>query len=184
MDSLAGKLLIATPDLADPNFVRTVIFLIHHSEEGAMGVVLNQPTPTTVAALWDELSDDECECECDEPIYCGGPVEGPLIALHQLAEISERRIIEGVHLSTRREKLHRLVMQSKFKFRIYAGYSGWGPMQLDEEVEHGGWLTASAHGPHIFGESDKLWRRVCEHVGYNVLKPHLGNVRPTDPSLN
>ena len=104
MDSLAGNLLIATPDLVDPNFLRTVIFLIQHTDQGATGVILNQPTPTTVAAVWDEIS--EAECECDHPVSRGGPVDGPLLALHQLLEVSEREVIEGVHVSMHRESLH------------------------------------------------------------------------------
>lgn len=182
MDSLAGKLLIATPDLVDPNFLRTVIFLIQHTDQGATGVILNQPTPTTVAAVWDEIS--EAECECNHPVSRGGPVDGPLMALHQLLEVSECEVIEGVHVSMHRESLHRVVMQTQARFRIFSGYSGWGPKQLDQEVEHGGWLTLDAHADHVFGESEKLWRRVCENVGHDVLKPHIGNVRPIDPSLN
>ena len=182
MDSLAGKLLIATPDLVDPNFLRTVILVIQHSSQGASGVILNQPTPTTVAALWDEIS--EAECDCDHPVSCGGPVEGPLMALHQLSEASEREIVPGVHLSMHRASLHQIVMQSSIPFRIFSGYSGWGPKQLDTEIEHGGWLILDAHIDHVFGDNDKLWRRVCEVVGHDVLKPHIGNVRPIDPSLN
>ena len=182
MDSLAGKLLIATPDLVEPTFNRTVIFLMQHTDQGASGVILNQPLPTTVAAVWDEISD--AECECDHPVNCGGPVEGPLIALHQMKEVSEREIVERVHVSMHRESLHRLVMQTKAQFRIFSGYSGWGPGQLDAEVEHGGWLTADAYAGHVFGDSDQLWRRVCEHVGHDVLKPHMGKVRPIDPSVN
>jgi len=72
MDSLSGSLLIATPDLVDPNFHRTVVLLLLHSEEGAMGIVLNRPTATTVSAVWDEISDAECECQ--HPVNWGGPV--------------------------------------------------------------------------------------------------------------
>lgn len=182
MDSLAGKLLIATPDLVDPNFLRSVIFLVQHTDQGATGVILNQPTPTTVSAVWDEISD--AECDCDHPVSCGGPVEGPLLALHQMTEVSEREVITGVHLAMHRERMHRLVMQSKYQFRIFSGYSGWGPNQLDMEVEHGGWLTLPADSEHVFVESEHLWRNVCEHVGHDVLRPHIGSIRPVDPSVN
>lgn len=182
MDSLAGKLLIATPDLIDPNFLRSVIFLVQHTDQGASGVILNQPTPTTVSAVWDEISDAECECE--HPVSCGGPVDGPLLALHQMSEVSEREVIKGVHLSMHRSSLHRLVMQSEFTFRIFSGYSGWGPNQLDMEVEHGGWLILPADADHVFVENDHLWRSVCEHVGHDVLRPHIGSIRPVDPSVN
>lgn len=182
MDSLSGKLLIATPSLADTNFFRSVVLLLHHSKEGASGVILNQPTSTAVSAVWDEIS--EAECDCDYPVNCGGPVEGPLIALHQMPSISEQEVTRDVYLSLQRDSLHQLVMQSERRFRIYSGYSGWGSMQLDSEIENGSWLTLDASACHVFGESDELWRHVCEHVGHDVLKHHLGNVRQTDPTLS
>jgi len=182
MDSLSGKLLIATPSLADSNFFRSVILLLQHTNEGASGVILNQPTGTTVSAVWDEIS--EAECECDHPVNCGGPVDGPLIALHQMPSIGEQQVTEDVYISMQRDSLHRLVMQADVRFRIFSGYSGWGAMQLDSEIENGSWLTLDSHADHVFGESDLLWRRVCENVGHDVLKPHLGNIRPTDPTLS
>ena len=182
MDSLSGSLLVATPDLADPNFHRSVVLLLQHTAEGAMGVILNKPTSTTVDAVWDEIS--QVECECQDPVFCGGPVEGPLMAIHEHGEFSENRIIEGVSFSTRREILHALVMQNQFRFRIFTDYSGWGPGQLDLEIEHGGWLILPANDERVFGQFDLLWKNVCEHVGHEVLKPHIGRLKPTDPSLN
>ena len=182
MESLAGKLLVAVPDLLSPPFNRSVVLIIEHSHDGATGVILNQPTTITVAAVWDEIS--EAECDCDHPVNCGGPVEGPLIALHQLPAISEQEVVGKVHVSMQRESLHRLVMQQEIPFRIFNGYSGWGPKQLESEIEQGSWLTLDADANHVFGDTDRLWRRVCEHVGHDVLKPHLGKLRPTDPSLN
>ena len=182
MESLAGKLLVAVPDLFSPPFIRSVILMIEHSEDGASGVILNQPTSITVAAVWDEIS--EAECDCDHPVNCGGPVEGPLIALHQLPAISEQEVIRNVHVSMQRESLHRLVMQQEIPFRVFSGYSGWGPTQLESEIEQGSWLTLDADANHVFGDTDKLWRRVCERVGHDVLKPHIGKLRPVDPSLN
>ena len=182
MDSLSGSLLVATPDLADPNFHRSVVLLLQHTAEGAMGVILNKPTSTTVDAVWDEIS--QVECECQDPVYCGGPVEGPLLAVHEHREFNENLIIEGVSVSTRREILHALVMQDEFRFRIIADYSGWGPGQLDQEVEYGGWLILPATDARVFGQFDLLWKNVCEHVGDEVLKPHIGRLKPTDPTLN
>jgi putative transcriptional regulator len=182
MDSLTGKLLIATPDMVDLNFGKSVVFLIQHASQGASGVILNQPLPTSVSAVWDEISDAECDCEL--AVNCGGPVDGPLLALHQKPDASEREIIPQVHLSMHRESLHSIVMQSDFEFRIFSGYSGWGAGQLDAEIENGGWLILDAKADHIFGEQETLWRKVCEHVGHDVLKPHLNRVRNLDPKLN
>ncbi len=182
MDSLSGSLLIATPDLADPNFHRSVVLLLQHTEEGAMGVILNKPTSTTIDAVWDEIS--EVECECQDPVFSGGPVQGPLMAIHEHPDFSDSEIIDGVFVSSRREALNALVMQRDFRFRIFSDYAGWGPNQLDEEVEHGGWLTLEANAASVFDQFDELWKKVCEHVGHEVLKPHIGKLKPIDPSLN
>ena len=182
MKSLAGNLLVAVPELFSPPFTRSVILLFQHDHEGASGVILNQPTSITVGALWDEIS--EAECDCDHPVNCGGPVEGPLLAIHQMPKSSERVVVDDVYLSMQSDSLHCLVMQQDIPFRIFSGYSGWGPNQLECEIEQGSWLILPADASHVFGESDKLWRRVCEHVGHDVLKPHLGKLRPVDPSLN
>ncbi len=182
MDSLSGSLLIATPDLVDPNFHRTVVLLLLHSEEGAMGIVLNRPTATTVSAVWDEISDAECECQ--HPVNWGGPMNGPLMALHDHPEYADEIVAKGVFFTQQRDALHALVMQSDFQFRIISNYSGWGPGQLEQEVEHGGWLTLPTTADSAFEAADLMWKKVCEHVGHEVLKPHIGMLKPTDPSLN
>lgn len=182
MDSLAGNLLIAIPDLHDANFFRTVVLLFHHDDEGASGVVLNRPSDVTVAKVWDEVAREPTDCQ--EFVNIGGPVDGPLIALHASLALAETPVVEGVFLSMGRDKLNRLVNQSVQRFKIYSGYSGWGPGQLESEIKQGGWLTVPADSDQVFDSPDGLWRRVCSQVGNDILKPHIGNFKPTDPSLN
>jgi len=80
VESLQGHLLIASPHLADPNFARTVVLMVQHSDQGALGVVLNRPTSKTVKELWKEVGDAPCHTEA--PVCLGGPVSGPLMAVH------------------------------------------------------------------------------------------------------
>ena len=182
MDSLTGNLLIAIPDLHDVNFFRTVVLLFQHSDEGASGVILNRPSDVTIAKVWDEVAKEPSESQ--DFVQIGGPVEGPLIALHSSLSLAEIPVVDGVFLSMGRDNLNQLVGQSDQQFKLYSGYSGWGPGQLESEIEQGGWLTFPASSEQVFDSPEGLWKQVCSEVGNDILKPHIGNFRPTDPSLN
>jgi putative transcriptional regulator len=182
MESLAGHLLIAIPELHDVNFFRTVVILFQHTEEGASGVILNRPSDVTVARVWDEVAKQPSECL--DFVNVGGPVEGPLISLHASLALAEAPVLSGVFLSMERDNLNELVSQSEQAFKIFSGYSGWGPGQLESEIEQGGWLTLPASSEHVFDSPEGLWKQVCCQVGHDILKPHIGNHLPTDPSLN
>lgn len=189
MENLTGHLLIAIPDLGDPNFSKTVVLLFQHSEEGASGVVLNRPSHASISSVWDEVADEPSDCE--DLIGFGGPVEGPLIALHSSLVLAENQVLPAesqsdlaVYISMTRENLNNLVNQTGQLFKIYSGYSGWGPGQLEAEIEQGGWLTLRAKSEHVFNSPDGLWHQVCDDVGKDVLMPLLGQHFPSDPSLN
>lgn len=181
-ESLAGHLLIAIPDLHDPNFSRTVVMMMQHSDEGASGVVLNRPSDVSIAKVWDEIAKDPCECH--DMINIGGPVEGPLIALHTSLALAESTVLPGVFVSMGRDHLNELVNQTEQRFKIFSGYSGWSPGQLESEIEQGGWLTLPGNSEHVFDSPDGLWKQVCSQVGNDILMPHLGKHLPGDPSLN
>jgi putative transcriptional regulator len=182
MVSLAGHLLIAIPELHDVNFFRTVVILFQHSEEGASGVILNRPSGVSIAKVWDEVAKEPSDCQ--DLVNIGGPVEGPLIALHASLVLAEAPVVPGVFLSMERDHLNELVNQSDQPFKIFSGYSGWGPGQLESEIEQGGWLTFAANSDHVFDSPEGLWKQVCSQVGHDILKPHIGKHLPTDPSMN
>src|SRR5437660_1340859 len=103
MKSLQGQLLLASSRLPDPNFARTVILMVRHGEEGALGLVLNRPLETTVHEACSEVL--ETPCAAEGFLYQGGPCEGPLMALHTNADASDMDVIEGVYFTTEREKM-------------------------------------------------------------------------------
>ncbi len=182
VDSLKGHLLIAAPQLGDPNFVRTVILMIDHDENGAFGIVLNRPSGRTVKEVWDELDDS---CECLESINIGGPVVGPLLALHTQEYLAEAEVLPGLYLTAERENLDELVRQDYSTFRLFSGYSGWGEGQLEGELEQGGWITLKAKKEYVFVWDDDLWDRVGEEITQDVYRRGLKIKQfPTDPSLN
>src|SRR4051794_21518657 len=98
MDNLTGHFLVASPHLGDPNFFRSVVLVIRHDEEGAFGVVLNRPLPSTVGEIWKALGASGIENE--QPIYLGGPVTGPLLAVHGDVERSEGEVLDDVYYAT------------------------------------------------------------------------------------
>jgi len=182
MPSLKGQLLIAAPQLADPNFSRTVVLMIEHTDEGAFGVVLNRPSDTTVQEVWEQVGQEPTD-SC-EPIHVGGPVTGPLMALHDAELLSEAEVLPGVHLSTQRDTLDQLV-RSPAAFRLFSGYAGWGGGQLENELTAGGWITRQANGDYIFYREDDLWERVTKEITDEVLRPILKATHvPVDPSCN
>lgn len=181
--SLAGQLLIAIPDLHDPNFFRTVVLLFQHNDEGASGVILNRPSDVTIESVWQEVAQAE-QCDCQDPVHIGGPVEGPIIGLHTSLALGETPVLPSLFLSFSSDNLNELVKQDEQRFRLYSGYSGWGPGQLESEIKQGGWLMLPANVDHVFDSPDGLWKQVCDQVGSDILKSHMGTHVPTDPSMN
>lgn len=183
MKSLQGQLLIASPQLLDPNFVKTVVLLIQHSDQGALGVVLNRPTSKKVRELWKEVGD--APCNSDEPVCLGGPVSGPLMAVHTNQFFAEIEILPGVFFAARRKHLDALVLQEDDPLKIFFGHAGWGPGQLDNEIRAGGWRTLPATAEYIFYDGQDLWEKVFKQVARSTLQSmlHLKHV-PEDPSMN
>jgi putative transcriptional regulator len=155
MDSLQGRLLIASPKLADPNFFRTVVLLVRHNDEGAMGVVLNRPADLTVEEVWAKVS--ETDCNSTEHIRFGGPCPGPLIALHARPHFADFEVMPGLFFTATPESLQELVGDGDVDVRFFAGYAGWGPGQLENEINAGAWAIAATSHKQVFDADDKLW---------------------------
>jgi putative transcriptional regulator len=183
MSSLQGRLLVASPHLSDPNFYKSVVLLVKHDAEGAFGLVMNRPTPNTVREVWQSVTEQDLECE--EPIYLGGPVSGPLVAIHPIKSCAEAEVLKGVYFSAHKEQLLKVVSQTKKPFRLFSGYAGWGGGQLDGELHVGGWLSAATDKRAIFAPPDDLWEQVIRTIGDEILSPALKTKHvPGDPSLN
>lgn len=176
--------MVASPYLEDPNFVRTVVLLIQHSEEGAFGVVLNRALSKTVQELWADVSEEPCDN--DHPIHLGGPVEGPLLALHDREEWGEVEVVPGVYFSAQKDHLEKLVAENEERCLLFVGYSGWGGGQLEGELEQGAWFTTPAKAEYIFNADDvELWKTVARVVGQSMIRDvlHIKHV-PEDPTQN
>jgi putative transcriptional regulator len=179
-DSLRGKLLVASPALLDPNFARSVVLITEHSDEGAMGVVLNRPSETEVEEVAPELS----AVVDGEPIFIGGPVQPK--ALVVLAEFSDPEAaawivaadVGFVAANTVGDRLEEAVRRG----RVYAGYSGWGAGQLEAELEEDAWIVEAPLPAELFPDDpEALWHDVLERKGGQFA---LIARMPEDPSLN
>jgi putative transcriptional regulator len=183
MNSLKGHFLVASPHLVDPNFVRTVVLLIHHSEEGAFGVVLNRPAESTVRDLWEKVGAGQCDS--DQHVHVGGPVPGPLMAVHADRSAAEMEIVPGVYFAAQRENLEKLVHQHEHPYRLFVNHSGWGGGQLENELKQGAWFTLPATVEFVFADYDELWKRIAFRIGDAFWASALG-IRhfPAAPWMN
>lgn len=181
--SLAGHFLVASRHLRDPNFARSVVLMIRHDAEGAVGVVINRPADKTVREVWDAIGYDPCDR--DDRIYIGGPVPGPLVAVHLLEPYSEREVLPGVHVSMHRDAIDLIVRKKDLPLRLYSGHAGWGGGQLESELEAGGWLTTEATRDEVFADYDTIWKTVTQRIGLEIMAPDINDKHvPPDPSLN
>jgi putative transcriptional regulator len=146
MKSLTGHLLIAPPQERDLDFIGTVILLIQHSEEQAFGLVLNRSTTTTVRQAWQGRS----RCKRDEFVYSGGPVSGPLMALHAEPSLGEIEVLPGVYYSVQKEHLEQLIRYPRRPLKIFQSHVGWGPGQLERFLENNPWQIMPATAEHVF----------------------------------
>ena len=183
MDTLEGRLLIASPRLPDPNFHHSVVLIIQHNENGAFGLILNRITESNVGEVWSMVAEEEIDD--DTPVHFGGPVAGPLLALHTDRHAAEKEVLHGVYFSTQRDRLVQIVVHSDTSFRLYSGYSGWGPGQLENEIKGGGWMTLYAREEFIFGDPDGMWKRAAQEIGEDITRPLVAQVGiPGSPSMN
>ena len=172
-ESLAGKLLVASPEIGD-FFRRSVVLVIEHNEEGAIGLTLNQPSGTPLADTIPEVAE---WLGGDHVIHLGGPVSPnalTCIGEFEDADLSQRLIVDSVGMVD----LERPVELERF--RVFAGYAGWSPGQLDAEIEQDGWIISEPLADDPFSEAD-LWSEVLTRMGgeYELLAR-----LPDDPSVN
>jgi len=173
-DSLRGQLLIAGPSLFD-YFRRTVVLVIEHTDEGAMGVVLNRESELLVSDAVPQLAELAGD---EEVVRIGGPVAPQsVVALGEFDDVDEAGKLVTGRLGTLDPDADN---DSLRRLRVYAGYAGWAAGQLEDELSQDAWVVAPAEQEDPFSEDD-MWSRALERRGgaYRLLA-----TMPTDPSQN
>jgi putative transcriptional regulator len=180
VQSLKGHLLIAGPALVDPNFRRTVVLVGEHSEEGALGVVLNRASETTVDEAVPELT---ALVEGMEHVHVGGPVQpSAIVVLADFVEPDRAGALVLDSVGFLPAEVDPDELGELRRARVFAGYAGWGPGQLDGELAEGSWIVEPALPEDVFTvEPEELWSDVLRRKGgpFGVLAQ-----MPVDPSLN
>jgi putative transcriptional regulator len=184
MESLTGRLLVATPALRDPNFERTVVLLVAHEDGGALGVVLNRATEVPVGEVlegWGALASEPAV------VFEGGPVQPEAAICLARTRVGVNRLagfnrvsgaVGTVDLSGEPEKFR----ESLVSVRVFAGYAGWSPGQLEGEIGAGSWFVFDAlPGDAFMNRPDDLWPMVLRRQGGLMAAVAIF---PADPAAN
>jgi putative transcriptional regulator len=178
--NLRGQLLVAGSGLFDPNFRRTVVLIGEHNEEGAVGVVLNRPLPVSVGEAVPPLAG---LAGADEPVFLGGPVQSQsVVVLADFDQPDRAGLLVFGSIGFLTGHIEPDEIGPVRRARVFAGYAGWGPGQLEGELEVQSWILEPAQPADVFAEDpERLWSQVLRRKGgdYAVLA-----TMPVDPSLN
>jgi len=179
-ESLRGRLLIAAPALLDPNFRRTVLLIVAHDDDGAVGLVLNRVSEVEVAEAVPELA---VLVDPGATVSFGGPVQqDAVVVLAEWDDADEAGdiVFADVGLMGAEAELDRIDAATR-RVRIFAGYAGWSAGQLDAEVEEPSWIVGDPIAEDVFGVNGDLWSTVLRRMGGAFA---FVATMPEDPSLN
>ncbi|MEQ1506328.1 MAG: YqgE/AlgH family protein [Myxococcota bacterium] len=171
------SLLIASPQMRDPNFEKTVVLVWHHDAQGAIGVVVNRPTGHRLDEVLDFPLDrsgrdsgrpPDAPIRTDVPVAWGGPVEngsGTVVTIGAITDDEGWMLPSGLSVTRSHEALTRLLEEGA-PMMLCLGYAGWGPGQLDKEIELGGWLWTDCDASIVFGTPpDERYDRALASLG-------------------
>lgn len=165
MNPQAPCLLVANPLLLDPNFLHTVVLLIEHDEQGAMGIVLNRPLPLNLAQICAESHLDFAGDDASTA-FRGGPVEpqrGVILVRGGMPSEDDTVLDFTDFVSFRKDLLESLLLDPEACFRLFLGYAGWGPGQLEEEMGQGAWKRMPLNPKWLMSEDPRqLWQLAIE----------------------
>jgi len=178
----AGRFLVSEPFMHDENFQRSVVLLVEHNEGGSLGFVMNRRLKVKVNEIIEGIPG------FDASVFVGGPVEqSTLHFVHRLGDKLEgsHQISEGLYWAGSFANLKDLILQGEVhpqEILFFVGYSGWGPGQLDTELERKSWIVAPQNDQFIFQDNyADLWRQVLQEMGdkYKIISNY-----PVDPRMN
>jgi len=161
-----GLLLVAKPSLSDPNFSRTVVLVTQTEDGGTVGVIVNRPT---TLKLQQFLSGEFDTSNYRDPVYVGGPVMRQALVVLFRSEATPAapafHVLKDVYLTMHPDNIERLLTDKAARYRVYAGFSGWAPNQLESEVMRDGWYFLQADEATIFrSDTEGMWEELLERA--------------------
>ncbi|MCG3269347.1 YqgE/AlgH family protein [Yoonia sp. I 8.24] len=174
--NLTGKLLIATPGMDDPRFVKSVIYMCSHSDDGGMGLIVNKPQADLLFSdLLDQMGVNKAAGVRDIRVHFGGPVDQTRgFVLHSndyAAAIGTLKVTDEISMSATLDVIEDIASGAGPDTSMLAlGYAGWAPGQLESEIAHNGWLTCDARSDIVFGRANEhKWAGALKHMGIDPL---------------
>jgi putative transcriptional regulator len=179
LTTLAPSFLVSVPQMRDPHFNHSVVYLIAHNKTGAFGITINRPGKLSLSEVCKELG---IAPVLGDPVYNGGPVEPERgFVLHGGGQALDgaETIEPGIHISGLPETLQKLC-GGDIRFRLFLGYAGWGPGQLENEISGGAWLSIPSAPRYIFDTAaEAIWERVLRDAGIDpgaIFTPNQNSV--------
>lgn len=195
MEDLTGQLLIASTIVEDPVYTRGVCLIVHQDDENVIGVMLNRPMQPAAGELLQAIVDDDPNLDTSEsnrifpeasdslgPIHFGGPLSGPVVAVHPLEQLAEAETGDGVYVAAQKEYLERLVRQQPCPYRLIVGHVSWQPEQLVHEIHSGLWHSIPATVDSVFSVTDQMWAKLARPATTQSLCKWLGVPNQKDMS--
>ena len=177
-----GTLLVAAPALHDTPFRKTVVFVLQNNTDGTFGVVLNRPADEKIKFAWYELTGSDTG---QRNIVDGGPIGGPIFAIHQHQAIAEMEMPGGIFVTSESDKFSQLVDQPDSRYRIVFGVAGWQRGQLNAEIDEGLWYQLDVNADQVFDDPTWMWEKSIRRFGQRLLCDVVGLVEiPGNPLLN
>jgi putative transcriptional regulator len=181
--NLAGDLIIATPQLDQTQFSQAVVLIVQQNETGTFGVMLNRPANEQVKRLWRTIS-GHTNARAERNISLGGPLSGPVFALHQDIACSEQKVECGLYFATTPQNLKKLVAESTLPYKIFFGAVAWQNGQLEKEIDSGVWFSCVGSKELIFADSEFQWELAVRNYGRRLWE-FLGITNlPRNPEWN
>ena len=180
---LVGNFLVASPHLTDGPFARTVVLVLQQNRDGVFGVIVNRLANAEMKKSWiDASGSSPVEAE---HLRVGGPVSGPIFALHRIESLAEVTVEPGVFLSATHEAINKIIHSGEERYRIFCGVASWKPRQLAEELARGVWFPLDADPESVFPMQEIGWEGALVQYGENMLRSMLRiESLPDDPEMN
>lgn len=177
-----GSFLIASPRLRQTPFEQTVIFVLQHNDQGTFGVVLNRPADSALKSEWQKITGLNFG---ERSIVQGGPIGGPIFAIHQEKSLAEMEMPGGICVSSNGNVFQQLTECEGADYRIVFGVAGWQTGQLANEMQTGSWFELETDPQHLFDDPSLMWENFLRHYGHQVWESILGSGHfPASPWLN
>jgi len=184
MEQLKGHILVASPQMQESNFHRTIILVVRDDDDGTMGLVLNRPLEISVKTACEKIL--ETPCVVDGFLHAGGPCDGPLMILYAGDAYGEAagdlEVLPGLWFITNKDEIESILADGAGALKCFVGYAGWGAGQLDAEMEAGAWIAHPGIPEHVFNTDVKQWSKLMTQL---TLPNEIDPKRiPDDPSMN